>query len=686
MIYCPNKNSKEFKKLVSSVGENRAYFLWNKYEGNVPQSYFSGIKKDVSELFESNPELANAVYRNLGFFDSKKQTSRITNEALYDVLEDENEYDIDSLEYLLNNIDDNFSLRLLRLFKGDKKFYINNSISEFGLYNAEDDSIHINTEKHIKNNPNNYNILETIVHELTHRFISFNILGLSQHNNEAKNIVDLFNDFKKIYKGDNKYALSSVDEFVSELLSNKVFQKELKEIPYKNSNIFNKFIDYLLSALNIKRDNLLSEAIVRIIEFKRLDTNFFNKFNNNIEIITPQQKQQALQLYSQYLEQNPNGSVEQFKSWVDEFNSKKRTPLQPTEEQLKHIKPLPEKLIDQVNNWKNKSNKEILEILKLYAEVYTKDKELENLIQVLIDNVDKIKFVKFKGIGELENNNNQAEYDGETGEIFVNNIMYQPNNRDIEDRLYRTIIHEYLHGYFLSVLNSPTTTEEKELVEYINEAYDVLTFEYEGTEKWYGFHNVDEFVSELLSNKEFRESEQIKKTGIVQKILNFINQIFFKKYGKNSIEIKQNTFNKILENISILEPSLVRYSSKKGSLSNFISQKSQENNSFQQFQQSLNKPNTNPILQGNQTNVEEIITQLEKDGVLEIDCKGKLKAKKGLVTSFTKGGKWEIYEIFEGKSHKQGGIDINIKNNQISFTNKNGSIKAKYGLVISKDN
>jgi hypothetical protein len=149
-------------------------------------------EEGVSELFESNPELANAVYRNLGFFDSKKQTSRITNEALYDVLEDENEYDIDSLEYLLNNIDDNFSLRLLRLFKGDKKFYINNSISEFGLYNAEDDSIHINTEKHIKNNPNNYNILETIVHELTHRFISFNILGLSQHNNEAKNIVDLF--------------------------------------------------------------------------------------------------------------------------------------------------------------------------------------------------------------------------------------------------------------------------------------------------------------------------------------------------------------------------------------------------------------------------------------------------------------------------------------------------------------
>lgn len=69
------------------------------------------------------------------------------------------------------------------------------------------------------------------------------------------------------------------------------------------------------------------------------------------------------------------------------------------------------------------------------------------------------------------------------------------------------------------------------------------------------------------------------------------------------------------------------------------------------------------------------------------DCLTGFKAKDGMkTTKFTKGSEWEIYEIFEGKSHKQGGIDINIKNNQISFTNKNGSIKAKYGLVISKDN
>ena len=37
---------------------------------------------------------------------------------------------------------------------------------------------------------------------------------------------------------------------------------------------------------------------------------------SKIPKITPQQKQQAEQLYSQYLEQNPNGNIEGFKNFV----------------------------------------------------------------------------------------------------------------------------------------------------------------------------------------------------------------------------------------------------------------------------------------------------------------------------------------------------------------------------------
>ena len=40
------------------------------------------------------------------------------------------------------------------------------------------------------------------------------------------------------------------------------------------------------------------------------------KANYDAKPVESQQKQQAIQLYSQYLSQNPNGTVEQFKSWV----------------------------------------------------------------------------------------------------------------------------------------------------------------------------------------------------------------------------------------------------------------------------------------------------------------------------------------------------------------------------------
>jgi hypothetical protein len=107
---------------------------------------------------------------------------------------------------------------------------------------------------------------------------------------------------------------------------------------------------------------------------------------------------------------------------------------------------------------------------------------------------------------------------------------------------------------------------------------------------------------------------------------------------------------------------------------------------YSQYLESLNKPNTNPILQGNQTNIEEIITQLEKDKLLEIDCKGKLKAKDGLRDNFTKGGKWKVIKDLKGyPTHKEGGVDLTIGKDGVKIKNGNSNFIAKHGLVIPKN-
>jgi hypothetical protein len=61
---------------------------------------------------------------------------------------------------------------------------------------------------------------------------------------------------------------------------------------------------------------------------------------------------------------------------------------------------------------------------------------------------------------------------------------------------------------------------------------------------------------------------------------------------------------------------------------------------------------------------------------------GAPKAEKGAQFGFTPGSKWKIIKDFKGKSHEQGGIDINISNDGIKMSTKNGKFKAENGMLI----
>jgi len=124
-------------------------------------------------------------------------------------------------------------------------------------------------------------------------------------------------------------------------------------------------------------------------------------------------------------------------------------------------------------------------------------------------------------------------------------------------------------------------------------------------------------------------------------------------------------------------------------------------NSKNQFLQLLNKDNNwvtffikaiiqdtakQTITEVQQEDVEAKVRELEKEGLLEIDCKGKLKAEKGLTTSFTKGGTWKVIKDLKGyPTHKEGGVDLTIGKDGVSIKNGNTQFTAKYGLVIPKN-
>jgi PAS domain-containing protein len=84
-------------------------------------------------------------------------------------------------------------------------------------------------------------------------------------------------------------------------------------------------------------------------------------------------------------------------------------------------------------------------------------------------------------------------------------------------------------------------------------------------------------------------------------------------------------------------------------------------------------------------NSKEINLDFDESDITYTDENGNPCAAYGLKPSkFRKGGTWEIIKEFKGKSHAQGGIDIEITNGIIKMSNKQGKFEAKYGLIIPK--
>jgi len=84
--------------------------------------------------------------------------------------------------------------------------------------------------------------------------------------------------------------------------------------------------------------------------------------------------------------------------------------------------------------------------------------------------------------------------------------------------------------------------------------------------------------------------------------------------------------------------------------------------------------------------INQKLQELINNKEIEENCKGNLKAEKGLATSFTKGGKWKVIKDLKGyPTHKEGGVDLTIGKNGVTIKNGNTQFTAKYGLVIPKN-
>jgi len=340
-MVCPIKNQ-DWNNIVAKYGEDEAYraFVLNRMETPTfeeAEGLLGGnnIKPGVEELFNENPELANQVYSALGF---ETPTTKLQGKQFeygeprfFDVVEELTSGERASLPS---------SILINKLLKGEylpeiKESQIILGLSEAGIWRP-------NIKKIEASGENKSTLAKKIGHELLHSVTNNIILSyqnlkgtidftdkyykdfikqgyikpvdLSKSQIEAlDNLVRIRNKVvsyveqnkDKIQKQDRgfgtydyfirtNYTESETDlhEFISEVFTNPELINILKEIPTegKKSNLFKDFVDAIAKILGFRNTSILEDIIAYSEEA------FFQQPQ-----ITLQQKQQALQVYSQYL-------------------------------------------------------------------------------------------------------------------------------------------------------------------------------------------------------------------------------------------------------------------------------------------------------------------------------------------------------------------------------------------------
>ena len=203
------------------------------------------IKPGVQELFESDSNLANQVYEALGFQEKYKGAEKgdLINE--------------------LKQITDPYLKELADLF-------IQSNINIPLYYSKGNDYAYVVPDNTLIISKGSVGIIKqkSIIHEVLHGGTSNNLLSNSDFKNRIESIINNIKQSDQQGRITFNYELENADEFISGL-ADKAFGNYLKQ-----KGVFDEVITIL-------KDNISFEK-----GFK----------------ITSQQKQQALQLYSQYLD------------------------------------------------------------------------------------------------------------------------------------------------------------------------------------------------------------------------------------------------------------------------------------------------------------------------------------------------------------------------------------------------
>ena len=348
---CINPNTPEFKAALERAGGNPML-------AEIELSKSLEVKPGVEELFNSNPELANNVYEAT-IPNRLSEVYKLTNTPIGDPVSQTEGTGLcdgtcgimayrlkeQGMPYGTTKIDDkyaNYHAIALTEIEG-KRFILNQPQLEFTSRSYQKAPVWERAEYWRGNDIRmNRHLAELNQFIYGMEIPLFNFFTGKSFESEYGEIGPVFKDITKtekiedvINQGSGKTEKRTIVYQTAKLISNpKVLVKWAydKEFPYEEGlTDFSSSLDgeeIIAWSNDVMKPRLIEATEENLIQeykltkeqakesIKKINSAKIEKGNENNKIITPQQKQQAIQLYSQYVEQTGKQDIEGFKEFV----------------------------------------------------------------------------------------------------------------------------------------------------------------------------------------------------------------------------------------------------------------------------------------------------------------------------------------------------------------------------------
>jgi hypothetical protein len=756
-VLSQNKSTEKRKSEVNAKYDAELRALEEQYN----QSNQSIGVKEVEKLFDENPELANQVYEALGINVTQLKEDEAVTNAFLTARQHEEAKRINSGEFddvrlnlkeeleeiikkssnplfveLAKKLKDKESLNKIKAYSTQKPFETNDGFKPAATYQAETQRLILflgNTERF----DGKEKYYQYLLHELVHHFVDRELV--LTNSRQAENIRQLYEyaKYQLTKKGkQNLYGLKNVHEFVAEAFTNIDFQRELKNLPVpeqfltKSFNLFDYFLELISKLLGTKSSVL--EAVI----YQATDIFEIQEYKKSLSV-TPEQKQQALKIYSDYVRQTGRQDIEGFIQFIKELEKQGK-------QQAAQGENIPSNTIEPGRYVKYKGETYIVTKINKNGtiQIYNPEKEGTGSKKSVSKNnltpTDALAdIVEYKGkkyivtpkdtIISLTTNKKMNWGENNKERKAILKLRDEKNKKDeskaealqIEEEKQEPSQQPSSRAALGAKLLAPDILTQQEL----EDKNLVETFELEGSKLQENIENLfpistNELVN-LLSNKisDFEFSRNINNKSPEEKL----DIIAIKAAINNGLGIREG-INEFFGKSSYLDSGIYRfkfsYSSQKGI------KIEDEGVSYINVKDDTLYNSVNNRINSYVKNIEEFNKLVDEEGYFVLlNAYGHEDAANSFSSEFTKelidskkikfidtesgkecnspggpapqaaagmaiggitlGGEWEIVKEFVGPSHTKGGINITVGENGVRITKQdNSEFKAEYGLVI----